>query len=475
VRWAEVQQRLGVALDANRPGSTTPHVVISLPSLNIADSLLAHYADRLPALEQRYLLAVALLARIPTCEMVLVCSAAPTPDVLDQHFGDLPADVRDDCRRRFHLLDVGDTTPRSLTAKLVGRPDLLARLRDLVDGRPAYIEPWNVTDAEVRLAEAIGVPVNGTSPELWHLGAKSSGRRLFREAGVPVPEGVEDVRTVDGVRAAIDVVRERRSGAPGVVVKLDDSAAGDGNRVLRFDTEDAAGPSLASLDPEYVAELTHGGIVEELVIGEPFSSPSVQLDLVPNGQPVLLSTHEQVLGGVDAQVYLGCRFPAEEEYAAQIGALGLAAAEALARRGALGRVGIDFAVGREPDGSPRVCALEVNLRKGGTTHPYAALRNLVPGHYDAQAGRWFALDGTPRFYEATDNLVEEDWTGRDPREVVGVVRRHGMAFDHGSGTGVVLHMLSCLAIDGRLGLTAFGSSREHAQYLFAETSTALRR
>ncbi len=475
MQWTEVQHRLGAALEANRPGSLTPHVVISLPSLNIADSLLAHYADRLPAMEHRYLLGVAMLARIKSCEMVLVCSAAPPPQVLDQHFHDLPADVREECRRRFHLLDVGDTAPRSLTEKLVERPDLLAGLRAWLGDRPAYIEPWNVTAAEVRLAEAVGVPVNGTAPDLWHLGGKSPGRRLFREVGVPVAEGVEDVHSADDVRAAIAEIRGRRPGCPGVVVKLDDSAAGDGNRVLRFAPGEPDAQLVTTLAPEYLEELTHGGVVEELVVGEPFSSPSAQLDLVPGRPPRVLSTHEQVLGGVDAQVYLGCRFPADDEYAAQVGELALTAAGELARRGALGRVGIDFAVGREADGSPRLCALEVNLRQGGTTHPFSALRSLVPGHYDVGDGRWVALDGTHRFYEATDNLVDPGWLGRDPQDVVDVVRTAGLAFDHAAGSGVVLHMLSGLAIDGRLGLTAFGTSREHAEHLFSETATVLRR
>ncbi len=473
--WAEVQQGLPGALGANRPGSATPHVVISLPSMNIGDSLLEHYAARIPAMEHRYLLGVAMLARITTCEMVLVCSATPPPEVVDQHFDDLPVAVRADCRRRFHLVDVADASPRGLTAKLLDRPDLLAALRERVAGRPAFIEPWNVTDAEVRLAVALGVPVNGTSPDLWHLGAKSVGRRLFREAGVPIPEGAEDVRTLDDVVDGIREIRRRRPGCAGVVVKLDDSAAGDGNRVLRFDSAEDVGRLVGELPAAYLAELDRGGVVEELVAGEPFSSPSVQFDLLPDGTWWALSTHEQVLGGADGQVYLGCRFPAEDEYAARLGVLGSAAAAALADRGVLGRISVDFAVGREPGGAPRVCALEVNLRKGGTTHPYAALRNLVPGYYDVAEARWVVdSDGTHRFYEATDNLVDADWLGRDPGEVVRVVRGAGLAFDHGSGTGVVLHMLSCLAIDGRMGLTAVGASRAQAADLFATASAALR-
>jgi hypothetical protein len=48
---------------------------------------------------------------------------------------------------------------------------------------------------------------------------------------------------------------------------------------------------------------------------------------------------------------------------------------------------VDFAAAGDADGRWQVFALEVNLRKGGTTHPYTVLRNLVPGRYDSEHGR----------------------------------------------------------------------------------------
>jgi hypothetical protein len=49
----------------------------------------------------------------------------------------------------------------------------------------------------------------------------------------------------------------------------------------------------------------------------------------------------------------------------------------------------------------------------------------------------------------------------------------GLQFDHQSGTGVALHMLSCLAIDGRFGLTAIGRSPAHAMELHDGTKDAM--
>ena len=79
---------------------------------------------------------------------------------------------------------------------------------------------------------------------------------------------------------------------------------------------------------------------------------------------------------------MGCRFPADPAYAAELARHGRAVGERLAALGVLGRASIDFAAARDARGAWHLHALEVNLRKGGTTHPYAALRNLAPGHYD---------------------------------------------------------------------------------------------
>ena len=96
------------------------------------------------------------------------------------------------------------------------------------------------------------------------------------------------------------------------------------------------------------------------------------------------------------------------------------------------------------------------------THPYSALRNLVPGRYDDDGARWITADGSERSYWSTDNLLDPSWQGLRPSVVIDQLAVEGLEFDIETGTGVVLHMLSCLAIDGRLGLTAIGRTPEHA-------------
>jgi hypothetical protein len=234
--------------------------------------------------------------------------------------------------------------------------------------------------------------------------------------------------------------------------------------------------TLAELPDWYVDELASGGVVEELIRGRIVTSPSVQLDLRPDGAVQVLATHEQVLGGPSGQVYMGCRFPADADYAAQLARDGNAIGRLLAERGARGRASIDFVAASDAAGSGSwdLFALEVNLRKGGTTHPYAVLRNLVPGRYDAERGRWIAAkDGTTRAYWSTDNLVDPSWTGLSPRTVIEALARAGLQFDIDRGTGVVLHMFAGLAIDGRLGITAIGHDTDHAGELYDAAARAI--
>jgi hypothetical protein len=214
-------------------------------------------------------------------------------------------------------------------------------------------------------------------------------------------------------------------------------------------------------------------VVEERIAGVRFASPSVQLDISPYGEVAVLSTHEQLLGGETGQVYVGCRFPADPAYARDLARHGRAIGTRLAARGVVGRLSVDFAVASDEAGGWQVFALEVNLRKGGTTHPFVVLRNLVPGRYEADAGQWVAADGTARSYWSTDNLVDPGWLGLPPATVIKAVTGAGLQFDYRTGTGVVLHMLSCLAIDGRFGLTAIGRTPEQAAAFYHATKSAV--
>src|SRR5262249_15595491 len=145
-----------------------------------------------------------------------------------------------------------------------------------------------------------------------------------------------------------------------------------------------------------------GGIVEEFLEGHDKRSPSVQMRSTPHGEVMVLSTHDQILGGTTGQVFLGCSFPADEGYRQAIRDEGVKIGRALAEQGVVSRFAVDFLVWKE-SGNPEpdawnVAALEINLRMGGTTHPFLALQFLTGGRLDPLTGLFLSLSGQPKYY-----------------------------------------------------------------------------
>ena len=134
-----------------------------------------------------------------------------------------------------------------------------------------------------------------------------------------------------------------------------------------------------------------GGVVEAFVEGEIKQSPSAQARVNALGAAQMISTHDQVLGGPSGQVFLGCTFPADEAYRMEIQEAGQKVADVLATKGVIGRFATDFVSVQQPDGSWNHQAIEVNLRKGGTTHPFLTLKFLTGGEYDTRDGLFLSL------------------------------------------------------------------------------------
>lgn len=475
--FTDLQERLHAAWTLNARGVGVPHTVVTLPSFSIGESLLYHYANRIPSLEHRYLVALWLL-RFPAARIVYITSRHPGNEIVDYYLGFLPPHLRPAARDRLLFVVLNDPSPRPVASKLLDRPDLIHAIKKWIGEQPAFIEPWNVAAPERDVAFALDIPIYGTDPRLWPLAFKSSGRHFFARAGVPVPAGFEDLHTVAEAVESIERLRALKPGIEAVVIKHDNSGAGDGNVVVNLRDVERPGSKAAQarlrgrmqrLAPWYLTDLQNGFVVEEKILGDEFASPSAQIDITPEGEVRLLSTHEQVLGGDDGQVYTGCTFPANLAYAAEIGRNAAAVGKSLALEGAVGRASVDFAAVREAGGAWKTYALEINLRKGGTTHPFSVLRSLVPGFYDPTAGTYFERGGQPKHYRSTDNMADERWTGLTPATVIDAVRQAGLSFDPVTHTGVVLHMLTCLAIDGRFGVTAVGNSAEQADSLFKAT------
>jgi hypothetical protein len=301
---------------------------------------------------------------------------------------------------------------------------------------------------------------------------------VFAEEDVRHPIGL-DLRGSDDLAGALAELRARRPAARAAVLKLDRGVSGLGNAMLELDAAERDLAAAMTLEDEeitveqYLAALDEqGGIVEERIEGEDFRSPSVQLRMSPSGQVDIMSTHDQVLGGKHRQTYFGCHFPADQGYAAQIAAESLKVGRRLAREGVIGRAAVDFVLVRR-DGEWDPYALEINLRCGGTTHPLFALTSLTDGVYDPLAGEWRTRMGDIKHYAATDHLDNPAYRSLTPDDLLDVVEQRGLGWDGEREVGVVLHMVSAIAVAGRIGLTAVGDTLVEAQHHYYDVKDAL--
>ncbi len=445
------------------------------------DILPAHLAPAFSAYEERFLCLVVSLLRAPGSRVIYLTSQPVLPRVIDYWFGLVRGLDTAEARSRLFLVSPVDGSPRPLTAKLLDRPRLLARVKRLVvDPRLAIIVPFMTRELEARLALELDVPIYGSSPRLWALGSKSSARRIFAEEGVPLPAGVEDVRARADLRDALRALRDTRPGLEQAIVKLDQSGSGLGNATIPLASGDldAAIDTMELEDADasvegFLAQLeSGGGIVEERLSGAEFRSPSVQLRASPTGEVEVLSTHDQVLGGRHGLSFLGCRFPADPGYALEITALARRVGERLAREGVLGRFALDFVVVRNR-GAWRPYAIEINLRCGGTTHTFMALQALTDGIYDVERGLFTDPEGRPKHYAATDHLESPRYARLTPEDLFDILAERGLGWDERAMTGVAFHMVSALAAAGRVGATAIGETPAEADALLDQTRRVL--
>ena len=468
---------------ATRPGGADGNLIVVVPSISFPVAELRKISA-VQSYEERMLFVVLLLAD-PAVGIVYVTSEEVDPAIVDYYLRFL-ADPHD-ARRRLQLVAVGDPSIGSLSEKLLARPADRDRLRTAIEaagggdgggggGGGGGMLPFNVTRAEQALADALGLDLYGPRPELVWLGSKSGSRQVAMEAGVAVLAGTEDIFSVAELAKAIAGLRESRPDASAVVVKLNNGFSGQGNAIVELDG--LADPLPASTTVFCAAEeswLTYeakiedeGAIVEEVVRSEGLRSPSVQLQISPAGEVEVLSTHDQILGGPGNQVYVGCRFPARPEYRLAIQAEACKVAAVLASRGVTGVFGIDFLVDDD-----RVTLSEINLRVGGTTHPYWMARLATGGIYDQQSGELQVPAGGSRCYVATDNLKSPPLVGCRPAEVIERIDRSGLAFDPSTATGATLHLLGALPKAGKMGLTCIAPTSDDADELYRQVLAVL--
>src|SRR3712207_5522086 len=229
-RFARIQERLAPLAQRIISDPRAPQTVVVVPSLTLDAEELAkisgvhHYEERL--------LCMLMLLRMPRTRLVFVTSQPIPTAIVDYFLHLLPGVPLRHARRRLTLLSCHDASDEPLTKKILERPRLIERIRAAIpDPGTAHITCFNSTALERTLAVRLDIPLYGNDPELNYLGTKSGSREVFREAGVPLPDGFEHLRDADDIFGAVVELKRREPGLRRVAVKLDEGFSGEGNAV----------------------------------------------------------------------------------------------------------------------------------------------------------------------------------------------------------------------------------------------------
>ena len=482
--FAAVQSNLAPLFRRIGADPAAPRTVVVVPGLSMDPRALA----RVPGVrhyEERHL-AMLMWLRLPTTRIVYVTSEPLHPVVVDYYLSLLTGVPACHARERLVLLSACDGSATSLTRKILDRPRLLARLRAAIgDPAQAHLSCFAATPLERTLAVRLGIPLYACDPDLSDLGSKSGSRETFRAAGVDLPDGAERLRDAHDLAAAIVELKARHPSLRRVVAKHENGFSGEGNAVLDLPPGpvDAAAVAIAlrrdlrceapgeTIDGYLDGFAAQGGVVEAWIDGRDKRSPSVQLRVNPLGGLETISTHDQLLGGPNGQVFLGSTFPADPAYREALQDAGRRIGEVLRDRGVLGRFAIDFVSVRDGDGW-RHLAIETNLRKGGTTLPFQMLQYLTGGACDAD-GSFHTPMGAARCYRATDNLVRPAYRRLAPEDLIDLIVRQGFHFDPTRQQGVVFNLIGALSEFGKLGLVCIAEQPAAARESFERTVAVL--
>ncbi len=404
-------------------------------------------------------------------------------------------------RSRVQLLSLDDSSARWLSTKVLDTErqesaQARKRIREFVhrerqagaDVRLSYYEPSANLE---RFAEELGVRGDQVGSRFIELGTKGSSRRLLAEAGIRMPAGTPEywslAELAEGVAGLI------RQGHFRQVLKLSSTEYGGGLgnalldlselRLSELTRRDVAGDELTetvlALMPvravpadakigwaEFAAWISRSGVLaEELIEGDEVRSPSFQGAIDAAGQVTMTSTHEQVLGDL-GQVFTGSTFPASAEYRRSVIYGGMAVGRRLAELGVRsGDFGVDFIAARQGEHwDLRGC--ELNLRTTATKHGFTMATALL-GVLPDETGRLFA-GGSERVYQSSDAFADPRYVGLRPGDLIAAVRASPLGYDHGTKTGIVLHMMSAVTECGKFGVVAIAADQDQASALIAD-------
>jgi len=490
-----LQQRLTKCADILNFDHRGERTFIVIPGLNHPKTVDLSNVSGLRFYEERMLFFIFLLKYKKT-KIVYVATEGFNEKLFDYYLSMISSSPEDLAEKKSRLIyiPIDDQTNDALTRKILKQKKFINRIKkQIINPETTILRCYNPTEAERKLSLLLGVPLFGSNQKYDFVGTKSGGRKVFKLAGANLIPGFSELKNFTELSKAMVRLAVKHPGTKRLMIKRNYSSSGKGNcvfywqnfvekfginpkkmdqdktasLVLRNFNEFASFQNVKTDYAEYKMRFNKtGGIVELYIEGEIKFSPSTQVLITSKNKPRIISNHEQILGGPDNQVYLGCKFPSLESHRRLIIAEGEKIAGWLAKKGVIGNFAIDYVVTYEKGmKKPVVYPIEINLRKGGTTHIFRIAYYLTGAKYNPKSGL-LTSDKTPIYYYALEAFENEKYKGLDPLELINLVSESKIAFDKKTKKGALIYMPGMVSEFGKFGSICLGHSPEEAEEFY---------
>lgn len=237
-----------------------------------------------------------------------------------------------------------------------------------------FLDTYNLTSYENEFANKTGKTLNGNSHIASLYGTKSGFRNLCEKIKLPIAFGFQNLNKPNDV---VNKILELKKHTNLCILRLDEGVSGAGNFLINIPEFEKLKKSQQINKIELLLNKIpqinkSSGITVEDWIENVTSSPSLQFEVQRNGEIILLSSHDQILEGVE-KWYTGCQYPSslEPEVYTKVINDGFKFMSALKQLGYSGPCGLDFIITQRSH-----FIVEANVRKQGTLYPREFLRKI---------------------------------------------------------------------------------------------------
>jgi len=478
---ASIEELFGLA------ASDKEHTVLVLPSISVERNILENIIG-INHYESRGLWEI-LNAKNSNIKILYISSLPIEQVVIDQLLSHIPQ--AKEIKKRIQFISLNNAeVGKSLTDKILSNIFYIKKIKSLIEPKNTYMNSFLVTESERKLAEVLGIPLFGSQERFDYYHTKSGNRVLFQESGVPFSPGFGDLKSIGHLVMAIENLWRRFPRDKKIMIKLDRGVSGEGNALLiipdafpdysvfkKTIPDDEKRQFITNLLPQmkflgknmnwqnFHKEIAKGVVAERYLEGDMVSSPSCQGKIYPNGRVEILSTHEQILNEL-GNCYLGSEFPCRSDYRNQIQIYAMRVGKAMAKKGLIGYFSIDYLM-TENQSENKIWAIEINIRQGGTTHPYKTAKLLTGSVYDEKKGILSNPKCKNIVYKSNDNFVDPRFIGKTPEQFLDFLCHREIIFSAATNRGVVFHILGAMNEFGKIGFTMIGQEQEQVNSMVA--------